>query len=396
MQSLYGPWEVLFLRMNTGSVILTRNIVSPSGIIRGGNSMIRRRIGILTSGGDCPGLNAAIRGVARASYEMFDCEIIGIHDGYRGLFENDWQLMRKEQFSGILTLGGTILGTNRTPFSKMRVIGEDNVDKVAAMKKTYKDLKLDCLVTLGGNGTHKTANLLSEEGLNVIGLPKTIDNDIYGTDFTFGFHTALDIATDVIDRIHTTAASHGRVMAIEIMGNKAGWLTLYSGVAGGADVILLPEIPYSIENVAKVVERRAKNNKGFTIIAVAEGAMTMEEAKLKKKERETKRAATHYSAAADVAHQLEELVGVEARAVVPGHIQRGGTPSAYDRVLSTQFGVHAAELIRDEKYGVSVALKGNQITHNALKDIAGVPKLVPTDHQMIEIARTMGISFGNE
>ena len=355
---------------------------------------MKRRIGILTSGGDCPGLNAAIRGVTRAAYEMFDAEIIGIHDGYRGLIEGDYSTMSREQFSGILTLGGTILGTARTPFRNMRVIGDDKVDKVAAMKKTYKDLKLDCLVTLGGNGTHKTANLLSQEGLNVIGLPKTIDNDLYGTDFTFGFHTAMDIATDVIDRIHTTAASPGRTMVIEFMGNKAGWLTLYSGVAGGADVILIPEIPYSIEKVAKVVEKRAKNNKGFTIIAVAEGAMNKEEAKMKKKEREAKRAAEHYSASADVARQLVELVGVEARAVVPGHIQRGGSPSAYDRVLSTQFDVHAAELIRDGHFGVTVALKGNTITHNDLEDIAGVPKLVPEDDQMVRIADTMGISFG--
>ncbi len=357
---------------------------------------MKRRIGILTSGGDCPGLNAAIRGVARASYEMFDCEIVGISDGYRGLIEGDAKEMERSQFSGILTLGGTILGTSRTPFRNMRKIGEDKIDKVAAMKKTYKELKLDCLVTLGGNGTHKTANLLSEEGLNVIGLPKTIDNDLFGTDFTFGFHTAMDIATDVIDRIHTTAASHGRVMVIEIMGNKAGWLTLYSGVAGGADVILIPEIPYTIDEVAKVVERRAQNNKGFTIIAVAEGAMDTDEAKKKKKEREADRAAKHYSASADVAQKLHELVGVEARAVVPGHIQRGGSPSAYDRVLSTQFGVHAAELIRDEIYGVTVALKGNTITHNKLSDIAGVPKLVPEDDQMVTIAKTMGISFGRK
>ncbi len=355
---------------------------------------MKRRIGILTSGGDCPGLNAAIRGVTRAAYEMFDAEIIGIHDGYRGLIEGDYSLMTRRQFSGILTLGGTILGTARTPFRNMRVIGEDRVDKVAAMKKTYQELKLDCLVTLGGNGTHKTANLLSEEGLNVIGLPKTIDNDIYGTDFTFGFHTAVDIATGVIDRIHTTAASHGRTMVIEIMGNKAGWLTLYSGLAGGADVVLIPEIPYDIEKVAKVVEKRAQDNKGFTIIAIAEGAMSKEEAKLKKKEREARRAETHYSAALDVAHQLSEMVGVEGRAVIPGHIQRGGSPSAYDRVLSTQFGVHAAELIRDGHFGVTVALKGNAIVHNDLKDIAGVPKLVPEDDQMVSIAKHMGISFG--
>lgn len=357
---------------------------------------MKRRIGILTSGGDCPGLNAAIRGVARAAYEMFDdVEIVGIHDGYRGLIDGDYSEMKRSQFSGILTLGGTILGTSRTPFRDMRKIGDDNVDKVAAMKKTYKDLKLDCLVTLGGNGTHKTANLLSEEGLNVIGLPKTIDNDIYGTDFTFGFHTANDIATEVIDRIHTTAASHGRCMVVEIMGNKAGWLTLYSGVAGGADAILIPEIPYSIEKVAKVVKERAESNKGFTIIAVAEGAMDKEEAKMKKKEREAKRAAEHFSSSAYVAQQLRDLVGVEARNVVPGHIQRGGTPSAYDRVLSTQFGVHAAELIRDGVYGVTVALKGNAITHNPLSEIAGVAKPVPEDHQLITTAKNMGISFGD-
>ena len=355
---------------------------------------MKRRIGILTSGGDCPGLNAAIRGVARAAYEMFDAEIIGIHDGYRGLIQGDYQLMDRSQFSGILTLGGTILGTSRQPFRNMKVIGEDNVDKVAAMKANYKAMKLDCLVILGGNGTHKTANLLSQEGLNVIGLPKTIDNDLYGTDFTFGFHTAVDIATEVIDRIHTTACSHGRCMVIEIMGNKAGWLTLYSGIAGGADVILIPEIPYEIERVAKVVEARAKAGKSFSILAVAEGAMDKEEAKMKKKEREAKRAASPQSISQRIAAQLQELAGVEARAVIPGHIQRGGSPSAYDRVLSTQFGVHAAELIRDGIFGVSVALVGNTITHNPLSEIAGVPKLVPPDHQMIQIARNIGISFG--
>ena len=358
---------------------------------------MKRRIGILTSGGDCPGLNAAIRGVARAAYEMFDdVEIVGIHDGYRGLIQGDYQVMDRAQFSGILTLGGTILGTSRQPFRNMKVIGEDNVDKVAAMKANYKAMKLDCLVILGGNGTHKTANLLSQEGLNVIGLPKTIDNDLYGTDFTFGFHTAVDIATDVIDRIHTTACSHGRCMVIEVMGNKAGWLTLYSVIAGGADVILIPEIPYDIERVAKVVETRASAGKGFSILAVAEGAMDKEEAKLKKKEREAKRAASPITVSQRIAAQLQELAGVEARAVIPGHIQRGGSPSAYDRVLSTQFGVHAAELIRDGIFGVSVALVGNTVTHNPLSEIAGVAKLVPPDHQMVQTAKNIGISFGTK
>ncbi len=358
---------------------------------------MKRRIGLLTAGGDCPGLNAAIRGVARAAYEMFDeTEIVGIHDGYRGLIEGDWQEMKREQFSGILTLGGTILGTSRTPFRNMRLIEDDNVDKVWAMKKNYEKLKLDCLVTLGGNGTHKTANLLSEEGLNIIGLPKTIDNDIYGTDFTFGFHTAVDIATEVIDRIHTTAASHGRCMVIEIMGNKAGWLTLYSGLAGGADVVLLPEIPYDIEKVAETVEKRAKGSKPFSIVAVAEGAMDKKEAKMKRRERDALRQENGFSGIANrVAKELSQLVGVEARAVVPGHMQRGGSPSAYDRVLSTQFGVHAAELIRDKEYGYTVALSGNQVIHNKLSDIAGVPKLVPPDHQMVALARNIGITFGD-
>ena len=251
---------------------------------------MKRRIGILTAGGDCPGLNACIRGVARASYSLFDTEIVGIQDGYAGLIEGNYREMKQSDFSGILTLGGTILGTRRTPFSMMRVIEDDQVDKVKAMKQNYKKMKLDCLVCLGGNGTHKTANLLSEEGLNIIGLPKTIDNDIWGTDVTFGFHSAVDIATEVIDRVHTTAASHGRVMVIEIMGNKAGWLTLYSGMAGGADIILLPEIPYDLDVFCDALRDRAEHGKTFSIIAVAEGAMSVDEAKMKKKERAAHRA----------------------------------------------------------------------------------------------------------
>lgn len=357
---------------------------------------MKRRIGLLTSGGDCPGLNAAIRGVARASYAMFDAEIVGIRGGYKGLIDGDYQEMNKAQFSNILTMGGTILGTNRTPFRDMRIKGDDNLDKVEEMIKNYEKMGLDCLVTLGGNGTHKTANLLSQEGLNVVGLPKTIDNDIYGTDFTFGFHTAVDIATDVIDRIHTTAASHGRVMVIEIMGNKAGWLTLYSGVAGGADAILIPEIPYDLNEVGKVIEKRAKANKAFTIIAVAEGAMDIEESRLKRKDREQKRIESGFTnISTRIAKDLEARLGVEARTVIPGHIQRGGTPSAYDRVLSTQFGVHAAHLISNGTYGVTVALQGDRIVHNSLADVAGVPKPVTNSNVMVKTARSMGISFGD-
>lgn len=354
------------------------------------------RIGILTSGGDCPGLNAAIRGVARAAYQTLDAEIVGIRAGYRGLIDGDYQVMQQSQFSGILTMGGTILGTSRTPFRNMRVVEEDNVDKVQAMKMNYRNMRLDCLVALGGNGTHKTANLLSSEGLNVIGLPKTIDNDIYGTDFTFGFHTAVDIATDVIDRIHTTAASHSRCMVIEIMGNKAGWLTLYAGIAGGADVILLPEIPYDLNKVAAVIEERARLQKFFTIIAVAEGAVSVEEAAMKRKDREALWQQGEFKNVSQrIAARLETLSSVECRTVIPGHMQRGGSPCAYDRVLSTQFGVHAAHLIREGRFGMTVALKNGAIGENKLSDIAGVPKPVDPADQIVQAARDINVSFGD-
>lgn len=361
--------------------------------------MAKLKIGILTSGGDCPGLNATIRGVAKATYEQFGedkVEMIGIHDGYHGLIHGEYKEMSPSDFSGILTTGGTILGTKRTPFKMMQIIEDDKVDKVKEMKQTYKDLKLDCLFTLGGNGTHKTANMLSEEGLNVIGLPKTIDNDIFGTDVTFGFHTAVDIGTEVIDRIHTTANSHSRIMVIEIMGNKAGWLTLYSGVAGGADIILIPEIPYDIENVAKACQRRADAGKAFSIIAVAEGAFDVEEAKLKKKERAKARADRgEVTATARIAKEIELKTGLETRTVVPGHILRGGSPSAYDRVLATQFGAHAARLLRQERFGFTVAMVDGKITENPLGDVAMKTKFVSEDCDMVKTARAIGISFGD-
>ena len=358
---------------------------------------MKKRIGILTSGGDCPGLNATIRGVAKALYQRMgeDVQIVGITNGYSGLINGQWREMEPKEFSGILTMGGTILGTKRTPFKLMRVIGEDQVDKVAAMKKNYEEMKLDCLLCLGGNGTHKTANLLAEEGLNVIGLPKTIDNDIYGTDVTFGFHTAVDIATEVIDRIHTTAGSHSRCMVVEIMGNKAGWLTLYSGIAGGADIILIPELPYTIDNVCAAIEARAAQGKNFSIVAVAEGVYDAEEARMKKKERAAKRAEQGYTTATNrIAKQIEKMTGFETRVCVPGHMQRGGSPSAYDRVLATQFGSYAAKMVEDENYGITVAMKNNHVGENKLKDIAGKSRLVPESHGMLEVARRMGISMG--
>ncbi len=361
--------------------------------------MGKLRIGILTSGGDCPGLNATIRGVAKSTYELFGedkVEIVGIHDGYHGLIHNVSKEMTPADFSGILTTGGTILGTKRTPYKMMQVIEDDNVDKVKEMKQTYKDLGLDCLFTLGGNGTHKTANMLSEEGLNVIGLPKTIDNDIYGTDVTFGFHSAVDVGTEVIDRIHTTANSHGRIMVIEIMGNKAGWLTLYSGVAGGADIILIPEIPFDINKVANACKKRAEAGKAFSIVAVAEGAFDKDEAKLKKKDRAKARAERgETTATARIARLIGEKTGLETRTVVPGHILRGGSPSAYDRVLATQFGAHAAQLLKQGKFGYTVAMVNGKITQNPLADIAMKTKFVEEDDQMVITARNIGISFGD-
>lgn len=361
--------------------------------------MAKKRIGILTSGGDCPGLNATIRGVAKACFERMgedNVEIVGIQNGYYGLINNIARDMKPSEFSGILTQGGTILGTKRQPFKMMSVIGEDNVDKVKAMKDTYKKQKLDCLLTLGGNGTHKTANLLSEEGLNVIGLPKTIDNDIFGTDVTFGFHTAVDTATDVIDRLHTTAASHSRILMVEIMGNKAGWLTLYSGIAGGADIIIIPEIPYDSAKIIEAVNKRAKAGKTFSIVAVAEGAFDIEEAKMKKKERAKKREeAGILTATSRIAAQVQSATGIEARVCVPGHMLRGGSPSAYDRVLATKFGVRAASLIENEKYGYTVAMTDGKITENKLSDIAGKTKFVTPDHQLVVTARNLGVSFGD-
>lgn len=360
---------------------------------------MKKRIGILTSGGDCPGLNATIRGVAKACYEMLGqdkVEIIGVCDGYYGLIHNICREMKPEDFSGILTRGGTILGTKRQPFKMMTVIGEDNVDKVKNMKLTYHTQKLDCLLTLGGNGTHKTSKLLADEGLNVIGLPKTIDNDIFGTDVTFGFHTAVDIATDAIDRLHTTANSHSRILLCEIMGNKAGWLTLNAGIAGGADIILIPEIPYNIDKVCESVTKRSKSGKNFSIIAVAEGCFDVDEAKLKKKERAKRRAEAGITTATNrIAAQIQKNTGLEARVCVPGHMLRGGAPSAYDRLLATQFGEYAAQLIKDEKYGMTVAKVNGKITANKLEDIAGKTKFVEKDCQLVTTAKNIGISFGD-
>lgn len=353
----------------------------------------RKTIGILTSGGDCPGLNAAIRGVAKPAVELYGMKVIGFANGYRGLMEGNSIELSSSDLSGILTEGGTILGTSREPFKQL----VKNQNKINQMIKNYKKFSLDCLVVLGGNGTHKTANLLKQRGLNVIGLPKTIDNDLYGTDFTFGFHSAVDIATEVIDRIHSTAQSHSRAMIIELMGHKAGWLSLYSGIAGGADIILIPELPYSIDSVINKLNQRHTMGKKFSIIVVAEGAISKKEANMGKKEfKESRKNMPYSSIGYKIAAKIEEKTNFETRVTVPGYQQRGGTPSAYDRVLATKFGTYALSLILKSDYGLAVGITDNKISARPLEEIAGKLKNVPKDHILIKSGFALGTCFGQD
>lgn len=357
------------------------------------------RIGMLTSGGDCQALNAAMRGVVKGiCSKRDDVEIYGFQEGYKGLIYSNFKMLTSRDFSGILTVGGTILGTSRQPFKLMRVPDENGLDKVEAMKHTYHKLNLDCLVVLGGNGTHKTANMLREEGLNVITLPKTIDNDLWGTDMTFGFQSAVDIATDTIDKIHTTATSHSRVFIVEIMGHKVGWVTLHAGIAGGADIILLPEIPYDIDVVVDAINKRKAAGKRFTIIAVAEGAISKEDAELPKKKYKEKleaRAKKYPSVSYEIADQINQVIGSEVRVTVPGHIQRGGEPCPYDRVLSTRIGAGAAEAILDEDYGIMIGVINGKIKRVPLAECAGKLKMVSPKDQIVKAAKQIGISFGD-
>ena len=361
-----------------------------------------RKIGLLTSGGDCQGLNTALRGVAKSLYEQIpDVELIGFRDGYRGLMQKDYMKMNPVDFSGILTIGGTILGTSRQPFKLINDPFDPEkptgMTRLEAMIATYKALKLDALVILGGNGTHKTANLLAESGLNILTLPKTIDNDLWGTDVTFGFQSAVDIATLVIDSIHTTATSHGRIFIIELMGNRAGWLTLFAGVAGGADVILIPEIPYNLESIVHSLQHRNEQKKRFSIIAVAEGALSTEEALLSKKElRKIREQEAYPSVAYRLAHVLGQKMGQEIRVTVPGHFQRGGKPVAYDRVLATVLGTAAADLIIKKQYGYMVGMQNGQAVPVPLSEVAGHLKVVPADSMYIRSAKALGTCFGDD
>ena len=356
------------------------------------------KIALITSGGDCQGLNAAIRGVGKSLFQRMDnVEIYGMYDGYRGLIEGDYKYMEPQDLSGILTEGGTILGTSRQNYVPGKDIVDDKGNSVIpSMLQTYNRLNLDCLVIMGGNGTQKSAKLIADAGMNVITLPKTIDNDIWGTDTTFGFQSAVDIATNVIDYIHSTASSHSRIFVVELMGRDAGWLTLNAGIGSGADVILIPEIPYDLNKVAELIEERNRQGKRYSIIACAEGAVSVDDIKLDEEASRRKRENSRHSTVSyEIADRLEKLTGKEARVTVPGHYQRGGPPCPYDRVLATQFGVAAADLIINKQYGRMVAVQGGQIVSIPLEDAASTTKFLPVDHPMIQVARKMGISLGD-
>jgi 6-phosphofructokinase 1 len=368
-----------------------------------------RCIGILTAGGDCQALNAAIRGVAKSAVSAFDLQVIGFLDGFRGLVEDRSIFLESSSLSNLLTVGGTILGTSRDKPHRMPV-GNQTMDMTEMAVQHYQSHHLDCLVCLGGGGTQKNALRLMKHGLNIITLPKTIDNDVSGTDISFGFDTAMTIAAEAIDRIHTTAESHNRIMVVEIMGHNAGWLALGAGLAGGADAILIPEIPYSLSGVVEAVVGRSRRGRRFSIIAIAEGAKTVEEAKALREAAEaaaeTKRGrkasgngdeaphAPAESAAVRLAEALQAKTGMEARVTALGHIQRGGPPTPTDRLLATLLGTKATELIMSDTFGVMVGIRGDQCVPVPLEEVAGKLRTVPLDHPWLRSARLVGTCLG--
>ncbi|MCB9452350.1 MAG: 6-phosphofructokinase [Anaerolineaceae bacterium] len=369
-------------------------------------------IGILTAGGDSPGLNAAIRGVGKAAMNAYGMRVIGFRDGFRGLMENRIIPLDSKALSGILTVGGTILGTSRDKPNKMP-IGTKTLDMTEVMVETYNKYHLDALVCLGGGGTQKNAYLLMQNGLNIITLPKTIDNDVAMTDVTFGFDTALNIATEAIDRLHSTAHSHHRIIVVEVMGHNAGWLALGAGIAGGADVILIPEIPYDINKIADSILKRSRGGKHFSIVAVSEGAMSKEVAKLKleleervanPKDKADKKQAKlelqileteRLQSTQFLTQRLEELTGLESRVTILGHVQRGGIPSPGDRLLATRLGTACAHYIQQGRFGVMVASRHDSAEAVPLEQVVGNRKTVPLDHAWIEAARDLGTSLGD-
>ena len=360
----------------------------------------KQRIGVLTAGGDCPGLNAVIRGVVKASISHYDMDVFGIEDGFQGLLDKRVRPMNWSDVSGILTQGGTVLGTSNiaNPFrvpvknDKGEITFVDRSDDVA---RYVKELKLDTIVTIGGDGTMAMSRLMSQKGVRIVGVPKTIDNDIWGTDITFGFDTAMTTATEAIDKIHTTAMSHHRVMIIEVMGRYAGWLALESGIAGGGDVILIPEIPYDIDAICKVVKRRSGEGKGFSIVVVSEGAKPIGGDMVVQKVVATSTDPVRLGGIGmKVAQDIETKTGLECRVTVLGHLQRGGTPTAYDRILATRFGVKAAELCHNGVGGVMVAVRGRDIVAVPLSDIGGKMRLVDPQDPLIDVAKGVGTCMG--
>jgi len=370
--------------------------------------MAKKYVGILTAGGDSPGLNAAIRGIGKACLGSYDMDVIGFRDGFRGVAEHRTAALTRDELSGILTIGGTILGTSRDKPKRVSVGGK-MMDMTDVIVSNYHKHSLDVLVCLGGGGTQKSAFQLAAEGLNVITLPKTIDNDVAETDVTFGFDTALGIATEAIDRLHSTAHSHHRIIVVEVMGHKAGWLALGAGISGGADVILIPEIPYDIEIVAEAIRGRRRSGKTFSIVAVAEGALPKDAAAAPKKGKEKNGGVmpdaeiliegdeprSQSGSAISVAMRLQDLTGLEARYTILGHLQRGGTPSAADRLLATRLGTACADFINEGRYGVMVAARGHGAEAVPLEKVAGKRKFVPLDHPWIESARHVGTCFGD-
>lgn len=370
-------------------------------------------IGILTAGGDSPGLNAAIRGVGKSAIQTHKMTIIGFKDGFRGLMENRTIYLSAGVLSGILTVGGTILGTSRDKPHKMPIGDNKTMDMTDLMVANYQKHHLDVLVCLGGGGTAKNAYSLMQKGLNVITLPKTIDNDVACTDVTFGFDTALTIATDAIDRLHSTAHSHHRIIVVEIMGHNTGWLALGAGIAGGADVILIPEIPYDLDVVSEAIKRRFRGGKRFSIVAVSEGALSKDtanklkdiETQLEKEEDKKKRKALkkkrkelqaiQSESTQRVTHELEERTRLESRVTILGHLQRGGVPSAADRLLATRLGTAAARYIEEGRYGIMVAARGDGSEAVPLEQVVGSRKNIPLNHPWINTAQDLGICLGD-
>lgn len=361
----------------------------------------KRSIAILTGGGDCPGINAVIRALTKKAILKYGMEVIGIQDGFDGLIRDRHRKLGYNDVSGILTMGGTILGTSNTsnPYQWAEPKGKELVFKDVSRTAlaNLRALKVDGLVCVGGDGTLGIAGRLVRDGARIVGVPKTIDNDLRGTDVTFGFDSAVAVAADAVDRVHSTAQSHHRIMIVEVMGRRAGWIALYGGVAGGGDIILIPEIPYSIEAIAAKVNDRKKRGKRFSIIVIAEGAKPVGGEIVVKRLVEKSFEPVRLGGVGFVlGEQIERAIGVETRTVVLGHLQRGGSPTANDRILATQLGVEAVDLIVRKEFGRMVAVRGGSMTSVSLEMAAGGPRLVPLDHHLIAAARALGTSFGDE